>query len=366
MALAAAVPSAGLVLGPSRTPSFDDMIVGSACVRRFVYDDSESWMMWYSARGKEFSDDVLPIATGQIGLATSDDGITWKREGAVLTENREEWYFFDTSHVGVGDVQIMSSQAQRTGGVGMYWCYYFGGDMSVKTEGGPKGSCMSIGLAMSSNGRNWGRMEGEHSNGAILTPSADSAQFDSAFVGWPQVVMRAKEDYLLFYHTIDEASGEYVVAAAQGKDGVKFEKIGKVLTAGPAGSFDARGAAARHVIEPKAEGQPRYLMLYEAVDGAGVHAIGLARSADGVKWEKQAGGPVFSPSAEPGAWDGGAVGRPNLVALDDGRYRLYYYGQSGKGAGAAQEWAGIGIAECDGSDLSSWERVNTTGSDPFA
>lgn len=217
---------------------------------------------------------------------------------------------------------------------------------------------MAIGLAMSSNGRNWGRVEGEHPSGAILVPSSDESEFDAAFVGWPQVVMRGKDDYLLYYHTIS-AAGEYVVAAARGTDGVKFTKIGPILTAGPPGSFDARGAGARHVIEVKpGEGklQPRFLMVYEAVSDEGVHSIGLARSADGIKWDKQ-NEPIFSPSTRPGAWDGGAVGRPSLVPLDHGRYRMYYYGQSGKGAGAAQEWTGIGMAECDGSDWSSWKRV---------
>lgn len=112
---------AGLVLAPSRTAGFDDKVVGSACVRRFVYDEGESWMMWYSARGEDFDQEVLPIATGKIGLATSEDGISWKREGPVLTSEDSDWYWFDTTHVGVGDVQVMSSQSHKTGGVAMYW-----------------------------------------------------------------------------------------------------------------------------------------------------------------------------------------------------------------------------------------------------
>ncbi|KAG8459335.1 hypothetical protein KFE25_012971 [Diacronema lutheri] len=363
IALGSANALAGLVLAPRREAGFDDKVIGSACVRRFVNDDGEQWLMWYSARGRDFDPDVLSIATGRIGLATSTDGVSWTREGAVLSENRDEWFFFDTAHVGVGDVQVMSSQSQRTGGVAMYWCYYFGGDLARTAETAPKGASMSIGLAMSSNGRNWGRVEGEHANGAILTPSDDPAAFDAAFVGWPQVVMRRPEDYVLYYHTIVARTGNYVVAAARGTDGVKFNKVGPILSAGPPGSFDERGAGARHVIEVKQQDgvrQPRFLMAYEAIDGAGTHSIGLARSDDGLAWTKSGDGPIFAPSAAQGAWDGGAVGRPNLVPLDGGRYRLFYYGQSGKGAASEQEWSGIGVAECDGTDWSAWTRVGST------
>lgn len=112
----------GLVLAPAETASFDDLVVGGACVKRFLTDEGESWLMWYSARDDGFDKEVVPLASGQIGLATSTDGVSWKREGPVLRENKDDWFWFDTTHVGIGDVQVMSSEAQRTGGVSMYWC----------------------------------------------------------------------------------------------------------------------------------------------------------------------------------------------------------------------------------------------------
>ncbi|KAJ1637894.1 hypothetical protein T492DRAFT_271469 [Pavlovales sp. CCMP2436] len=315
VALSSTATRAGLVLAPSSASSFEDKILGGMCVRRFLSDDGEKWYMWYSARGADFDPEVVSLSTGRIGLATSSDGVSWNREGAVLTENKDEWFFFDTTHVGIGDVQVMSSQSEKTGGVGMYWCYYFGGDATRKRDDGPKGESMSIGLAMSSDGIHWGRVEGEHPNGAILIPDENEAQFDSAFVGWPQVVIHAELDYILYYHTIDVKSGKYVVAAARGKDAVQFSKVGPVLEAGPPGSFDARGAGARHIIEPRIEGSPRYLMFYEAIDDEGTHSIGLATSKDGLQWDKVGDGPAFAPSTEFGAWDGGAVGRPNVVKV---------------------------------------------------
>lgn len=265
----------------------------------------------------------------------------------------------------------MSSQAARTGGVSMYWCYYFGGDFSRTSEAVPKGTNMAIGLAMSSNGRNWGRVEGACSNGAILEASTDAqqgpdvAQQDSQFVGWPQVVMRKDEDYVLYYHTVCPTTGQFMVAAALGKDGVAFAKHGPVLRAGTPGSHDAKGASARHVLDNGMAAKPRYTMFYEAIDDAGTHSIALAQSDCGLKWSKVGDRPVFAPSTVEGAWDAGAVGRPNVVKMDGGRYRLYYYGQSGKGSSAEQERCGIGMAECDGKDLFVWER-RSAAADPHA
>jgi hypothetical protein len=68
------------------------------------------------------------LDSGYIGLATSEDGVDWKRGldavslkgdrtafaegtdvGTVLTPNTEDWWVFDTCHVGVGDVQILNT-----------------------------------------------------------------------------------------------------------------------------------------------------------------------------------------------------------------------------------------------------------------
>lgn len=37
-------------------------------------------------------------------------------------------------------------------------------------------------------------------------------------------------------------------------------------------------------------------MVYEGIDKDGVHALGLATSADGVKWERKSNDPIFERS----------------------------------------------------------------------
>lgn len=38
-------------------------------------------------------------------------------------------------------------------------------------------------------------------------------------------------------------------------------------------------------------------MIYEGVNKEGVHALGLATSADGVEWERVGGKPIFERSS---------------------------------------------------------------------
>jgi hypothetical protein len=59
--------------------------------------------------------------------------------------------------------------------------YFFGGDANEVEGGGGVGEAMSIGVALSNDGLHWGRVEGEHSSGAVLEPNEGQL-----FVGWPQ------------------------------------------------------------------------------------------------------------------------------------------------------------------------------------
>ena len=103
-------------------------------------------------------------------------------------------------------------------------------------------------------------------------------------------------------------------------------------------------------------------MLYEGVNAAGVHAIGLARSAHlGRSWymvvgpgKVSPGGPVFVAPRGEEAWDNRVVGTP-WVTQAPGGYRLYYIGTSfGSESGAT---TGIGCAESVGDSLCEWRRV---------
>ena len=82
---------------------------------------------------------------GRVGLAESRDGVTWisvdgdEYQGAVLNPNEGEWWGFDTTHCGVGDVQSINTDRVRgsDGNQGaVQFMYLFGGDGEEVEVGG--------------------------------------------------------------------------------------------------------------------------------------------------------------------------------------------------------------------------------------
>jgi len=59
---------------------WDGSTLGNCVVRRFSDEmQGDRWMLWYSARGADFDPEVVPLATGAVGLAQSKDGLNWER-----------------------------------------------------------------------------------------------------------------------------------------------------------------------------------------------------------------------------------------------------------------------------------------------
>jgi hypothetical protein len=104
-----------------------------------------------------------------------------------------------------------------------------------------------------------------------------------------QVLNHEKEIFRMYYSTAG-ADGKFSIALATSRDGVAWSKEGVVLGPGGPGAFDERGVTRRHVFRSH-EGSG-YDMLYEGVDAKGRHAIGWARSTDGVQWEVGGGAPA--------------------------------------------------------------------------
>jgi hypothetical protein len=389
-----------------------------------VGDNEQRWYLWYSARSRgpdgsvrppPAADAVAPVS-GAVGLARSADGVTWTRgPGAdvpwaadsaessssphpppVLGPNPDDWWWHDTAHVSVSDVQILSSGAVSAG-AGVYWMFYAGGCWEAATpppgmplpasvssgEGGDGDDAASppleglrtrAGLALSQDGVHWARVEGaDHHTGALLdaaggedgsgdsSGNGDDTAWDAAFIGAPQVVAAGPRDLRLYYHSFDAATQKWTVGLARSSDGLKWERWSP--TPGARGVFsggghahDAGGAAARHVVRDGASGA--WVMAYEAVSADGAtRSIGLAVSADGLTGWTAAPEPLLSPSsaASPDAWDAGGVGGPCLVPMAGGRWRLYYSGRARSstknGADVAGRWCGLGLAlSVDGSE----------------
>jgi hypothetical protein len=323
---------------------------------------TRDWRMYYYGRDREF-DPMIPLPSGRIGLAVSRDGLRWRRvrgleEQGSLLAPRYDSEFFDSTHVGVGDVQRLAD--------GSYEMWYFGGDRNLVSSQGAerRGFPLRIGRALSADGRIWVRDVGNPElRGALLGPGV-AGEIDELMVGWPQVLRLDNGRSRLYYHTLSSTQG-FTICAAESDDGLRWQKLGALFGKGPAGAFDELGAATRHVLRNGSE----WLMFYEGfapyrTDGGGsgrAVAIGLARSTDGLRWERVpgplVGGAIFRP-VDAAAWDNRAVGTPWVLRLSAEHWRMYYVGANHvpQAQSEIESTHQIGVAECRGSDLTRWSR----------
>ncbi|RYH32753.1 hypothetical protein EON65_00195 [archaeon] len=306
------------------------------------------WLLWMQVRDDSINQEVIDVSTGRIIFATSTDGIrNWQLHpnSPVLNPSKVngDWFYFDSEHVGLGDVVYPGLEAQRRllTGANVYIMYTFGGNAERSFLPGPDqknvqlmGAKMEIGVAVSQDGAHWSRLEGPSAYGSVLEVSENDKDFDSTFVGWPSVIETGSE-YRMYYQSLDASTGKYAIGMAVATDGLlRWVKQGKVLEGGQnEDSFDYKGASRRHVVQLRSG---LFYMYYEGTSVDNEHSIGLATSADGRNWVTK--GQVFSKNKEDThAWDGGGVGSPHLVWIPEmNRWRMYYMGynkESGHGCG---------------------------------
>jgi len=346
--------------------------VGSPRVIPPTKDGINLWQMWFHGRDTSFSSDIVKLSTGSIFYATSEDGLSnWIKhpDSPVLLPSSVDgnWWWFDSTHVGLGDVVIPGQESQSVFQVegGVLMMYFFGGNRdSVSLTNNEvtqsvTGLKMEIGVAVSQDGAHWSRVEGDSPYGAILEAGTEN-EFDAQFVGWPNV-LSISSGVRLYYNTYNPQTKKFIIGAASSTNGIRFTKLGPVFEGGAVGKFDEMGGSRRHVVRLDIG---EYRMWYEGVSAAGVHSIGLAKSLDGLKWDRVSDEPVFRPSDDVLAWDAGGVGSPHVVWLPDRRrWRLYYVGTESRSLDSSQASAGalnsaIGIAESIDEDGTSFERLS--------
>ena len=126
-------------------------------------------------------------------------------------------------------------------------------------------------------------------------------------------------DEILYWY---EAGDPFRIALARSRDGKNWTRHGDaVVPLGPRGSFDERAVADPYVI--RAGGN--FYMFYLGQDRARRQSLGIARSSDGVTWEKLRSNPILEPGA-PGAFDENGVGEP-AVWTSGGQWWMLYTGR---------------------------------------
>jgi predicted GH43/DUF377 family glycosyl hydrolase len=140
-----------------------------------------------------------------------------------------------------------------------------------------------------------------------------------------------------------EAGDPLRIALARSSDGVAWNKGAEpVLSTGPRGSWDERGVADPYVIRVGA----RFYMFYLGSDRARRQRLGVAQSTDGVRWEKLRSNPILELGG-PGAFDEMGLGEP-AVWSSAGSYWMLYTGRD------RGERRRLGLAKS--SDGAHWQR----------
>lgn len=219
--------------------------------------------------------------TWHTGLAVSPDGIAWQKESEILSPEPATWE----------GAAIAANGSAITDESGILYYYQAG-----------EGDRVEIGLARSRNGHQWQR------NGAPVLTVGPWESWDERGVGDPYVI-RAGGNYYMFYLGQDRARRQRI-GVAMSRDGERWYKLrsNPILELGDYGAFDANGLGEPAVWAARGY----YWMLYTGRDRNEIRRLGLARSRDGVRWDKL---PLTIAGGE--AWDSKVICDPTVIANGD-------------------------------------------------
>jgi predicted GH43/DUF377 family glycosyl hydrolase len=138
--------------------------------------------------------------------------------------------------------------------------------------------------------------------------------------------------------------GAHRIGLARSSDGKSWRKEpAPVLDHGPVGAWDERVVADPYVIRI----EPYFYLYYLGQDRAVRQRLGVARSTDGVHWEKLRANPILELGAA-GAFDEAGLGEP-AVWQSHGFYWMLYTGRD------AKEYRRLGLARS--TDGIHWRKL---------
>jgi predicted GH43/DUF377 family glycosyl hydrolase len=208
---------------------------------------------------------------------------------------------------------------------GVHYNFYSGYD----------GRTWHTGLATSPDGLTWQK------HGPVLSPDPDTWESDD-YIAANGTAMDAGGEFLYWY----QAGRLPSLGLARSPDGKNWTKHpGPVLEPGPRGAWDERGVADPYVIQIDGV----FYMYYLGQDRAHRQRLGLARSSDGVTWEKLRSNPVLE-LGQPRAFDETGLGEP-AVWQQAGRYWMLYTARD------RDEYRRLGLAVSP--DGVAWRRVTS-------
>ncbi|HEU4385003.1 MAG TPA: hypothetical protein VFR85_16085 [Anaeromyxobacteraceae bacterium] len=249
---------------------------------------------------------------------------------------------------------------------------YYGGSDATGDPACPgmNGSRWRIGLAESTDGVSFTRVQGTETGGAIVDNGAPG-QFDSLLTYRPYV-LKDGATYRMWFNgatlpfncPTGTLGKDRRIGYAESEDGVHWTKHydgagpgGSVLPLGAPGELDAQQVGYAWIMKDGAE----YKMFYSANDASNFWRVGLAVSTDARTWTKVRGDTATGAILDlgpPGSFDAACAYQPSVVKERE-LYRMWYRGCEAPGPFGGPSRGSIGYAESN--DGISWRRVPQPG-----
>lgn len=171
------------------------------------------------------------------------------------------------------------------------------------------GRTWRTGLATSADGKAW---EKDPAN-PVLEPLGST--WEGGYIAANGSAWHDGREFLYWY----QAGRPARIGLARSPDARRWQRHGPaVLEPGPPGSWDEEAVADAAVLRCGAV----YYLYYLGQNRRGIQRLGVARSADGVAWQKHMGNPVLD-LGPPGAFDERGLGEPAVFRSAAEFYMIY-------------------------------------------
>ena len=262
------------VLAPGAAGEWDSVdVLNPSVLRR----NGEYWNLYSGFDGK----------TWHTGIATSSDGAAWRKTGRILSPDPATW---EGSYIAANGAAVDN---------GSEVLYYY-----------QAGKPPRIGLARSASAANW-RKEAKP-----VVDVGPYGSWDERGIADPYVI-HVEDKVYLFYIGMDRARRQRLGVAVS-DDYVTWYKLrtNPILELGEYGAFDENGIG-----EPAVWASGGYYwLLYTGRDRREYRRLGMARSQDGVHWEKLR--EVFA-GEQP--WDSKVICDPSVI-VEGNHLRVWFGG----------------------------------------
>lgn len=234
--------------------------------------------------------------TWRTGMATSADGIYWRKHGMVLEPDARSW---EGTYIAGNGAALLHA--------GQLWYWYVAGPREFPRIGlwrmgeAPQGPLTKI---------------PERREPQPVLEAGPYGSWEERGVADPYVIRSS--GYFYIYYLGQDRARRQRLGLARSPDGVRWEKLraNPILELGGPGAFDENGLGEPAVWDYGGF----YWMLYTGRDAGESRRLGLARSTDGVHWNKL---PVVFSGEK--AWDSKVMCDPSVV-MEGQQIRVWFGG----------------------------------------